>query len=52
MMHKLVVSYFYSPTNVAFGKSEFRKKWGKRELKDNWRLSKFSSNKSNAKDEQ
>lgn len=42
--------YFYSPTNLAFGKSEFRKKWGKRELKDNWRFSKLSSNKSNAKD--
>ncbi len=43
--------YFYSPTNVAFGKSEFRKKWGKRELKDNWRFSKLSSNKSASEDE-
>jgi hypothetical protein len=42
--------YFYSPTNLAFGKSEFRKKWGKRELKDNWRFSKLSNNKSNSKD--
>lgn len=39
--------YFYNITNIAYGKSEFRKKWGKRELKDNWRLSKSSSNTSN-----
>ena len=39
--------YFYSPTNVAFGKTEFRKKWGKRELKDNWRL-KSLANKNNS----
>lgn len=44
--------YFYSPTNVAFGKSEFRKKWGKRELKDNWRFSKLSSNKSESEEEE
>lgn len=43
--------YFYSPTNVAFGKSEFRKKWGKRELKDNWRFSKLSTNKSESEEE-
>jgi hypothetical protein len=42
--------YFYSPNNLAFGKSEFRKKWGKRQLKDNWRFSKLSNNKSNSKD--
>lgn len=29
--------YFYSPTAVAYGKIEFRKKWGKRVLGDNWR---------------
>lgn len=29
--------YFYNPTTVAYGKSEFRKKWGNRKLKDNWR---------------
>lgn len=29
--------YFYSPTAVAYGKIEFRKKWGKRILADNWR---------------
>lgn len=44
--------YFYSPTNVAFGKSEFRKKWGKRELKDNWRFSKLSTNKSESEEEE
>lgn len=44
--------YFYSPTNVAFGKSEFRKKWGKRELKDNWRFSKLSNNKSESEEEE
>ena len=37
--------YFYNPTSVAFGKNEFRKVWGDRRLKDNWRL---SSNKSGA----
>jgi hypothetical protein len=31
--------YFYNPTTVAYGKIEFKKKWGKRELKDNWRWS-------------
>ncbi|WP_298755364.1 tetratricopeptide repeat protein [uncultured Psychroserpens sp.] len=31
--------YFYNSTAVAFGKNEFVKVWGDRELKDNWRLS-------------
>ena len=31
--------YFYNPITVAYGKSEFVKVWGDRELKDNWRLS-------------
>lgn len=31
--------YFYNPTTVSYGKNEFRKKWGQRALKDNWRLS-------------
>lgn len=31
--------YFYNPTTVAYGKNEFRKNWGNRSLKDNWRLS-------------
>ncbi|MEW5676575.1 gliding motility protein [Flavobacterium enshiense] len=29
--------YFYNPSTVAFGKNEFRKKWGNRTLKENWR---------------
>lgn len=31
--------YFYNPVTVEFGKKEFISKWGKRELKDNWRWS-------------
>ncbi len=31
--------YFYNPSTVAFGKLEFKKKWGSRALKPNWRLS-------------
>ncbi|MDD3004361.1 gliding motility protein [Flavobacterium sp.] len=31
--------YFYNPSTVSFGKNEFRKKWGKRNLEDNWRWS-------------
>ncbi|ESU29975.1 gliding motility-related protein [Flavobacterium limnosediminis JC2902] len=31
--------YFYNPTTVAYGKNEFRKRWGSRTLKDNWRWS-------------
>lgn len=38
------VFYFYNPTTLAFGKLEFKKNWGNRVLKGNWRL---SSNKSN-----
>lgn len=30
--------YFYNPTLVAFGKLEFKKIWGDRTLKDNWRI--------------
>ena len=33
--------YFYNPTTVAFGKNEFRKNWGDRKLKNNWRVSAF-----------
>lgn len=29
--------YFYNPTTVAYGISEFQRKWGKRKLEDNWR---------------
>lgn len=31
--------YFYNSTTVAYGKQEFRKRWGDRSLEDNWRLS-------------
>ncbi|MEH6536913.1 MAG: hypothetical protein V7719_11000 [Psychroserpens sp.] len=31
--------YFYNPITVSYGKNEFVKIWGNRELKDNWRLS-------------
>lgn len=31
--------YFYNPTTVAYGKNEFRKKWGNRPLEDSWRWS-------------
>lgn len=30
------VWYFYNPTTVAAGKKEFEKKWGTRELADDW----------------
>ncbi len=29
--------YFYNPAVVDFGRNEFKKKWGNRELGDNWR---------------
>ena len=35
--------YFYNPVAVEFGKKEFQSIWGKRALKDNWRLSSSSS---------
>jgi len=31
--------YFYNSTAVAYGKIQFEKVWGDRELSDNWRLS-------------
>lgn len=31
------VWYFYNPTAVAAGKTEFKKKWGERVLADDWR---------------
>lgn len=31
--------YFYNPVTVAFGKNEFIKTWGERQLVDNWRWS-------------
>ena len=36
--------YFYNQTTVAYGKNEFIKIWGDRELKDNWRLSNTKKN--------
>jgi hypothetical protein len=39
--------YFYNPTTVAYGKNEFVKIWGNRELKDNWRLSDTGTRKAN-----
>lgn len=33
------VFYFYNPSTVAFGKIQFKKKWGNRTLGSNWRLS-------------
>lgn len=35
--------YFYNPVTVAFGKKEFKNKWGNRKRKENWRLSSSSS---------
>ena len=29
--------YFYNPTSISLGQSEFIRKWGKRRLEDNWR---------------
>ncbi|HQQ94223.1 MAG TPA: tetratricopeptide repeat protein [Bacteroidia bacterium] len=31
--------YFYNPATVAYGISDFTKKWGNRKLEDNWRRS-------------
>ncbi|WP_171596110.1 tetratricopeptide repeat protein [Marinifilum caeruleilacunae] len=35
--------YFYNPTNIGLGKSEFQRKWGRRKLEDNWRRKNRSS---------
>ena len=37
--HDEAVFYFYNPSAVAYGKSAFTKKWGKRKLVNNWRWS-------------
>lgn len=29
--------YFYNPMTVALGKNDFKRKWGRRKLEDNWR---------------
>lgn len=31
--------YFYNPSAISLGFSEFMRKWGRRKLEDNWRLS-------------
>jgi len=31
--------YFYNPSATSFGFTEFMRKWGRRKLEDNWRLS-------------
>jgi hypothetical protein len=31
--------YFYNPNTLSFGFTEFMKKWGRRKLEDNWRIS-------------
>lgn len=33
------IFYFYNPSTVAFGKLEFKKRWGDRSLGSNWRMS-------------
>lgn len=35
--------YFYNQATLSFGKNEFRKRWGNRALKGNWRLSEGKS---------
>ena len=43
--------YFYNPQTIAFGKIEFRKKWGNRQYKNNWRLSDEQNNSTDNKSE-
>ncbi len=31
--------YFYNPSSLSLGQTEFKKKWGNRKLEDNWRRS-------------
>lgn len=31
--------YFYNPQSIAYGASDFARKWGRRKLEDNWRVS-------------
>lgn len=38
--------YFYNPTTVAYGKNDFIRKWGDRQLEDDWRWSTKSKIKS------
>jgi tetratricopeptide (TPR) repeat protein len=36
--------YFYNPTTVGIGQSDFRRIWGKRKLEDDWRRSNKATN--------
>lgn len=40
--------YFYNPTTVAYGKNEFVKIWGNRDLEDDWRWSSKGKSNTNA----
>jgi tetratricopeptide (TPR) repeat protein len=44
--------YFYNSTTVAYGKNEFLKTWGDRQLQDNWRLSDQRANIKSTDDKQ
>ncbi|WP_432672408.1 tetratricopeptide repeat protein [Flavobacterium sp. SM2513] len=44
--------YFYNPSTVSYGKNEFRKKWGKRNLGDNWRWSQGAKSNDNEIDKE
>ena len=44
--------YFYNPTTLAFGKNEFRKNWGDRKLRNNWRVSAFKGANNNQEEEE
>ncbi|WP_348772834.1 hypothetical protein [Aquimarina sp. MMG016] len=46
------VFYFYNQTTVAFGKTTFKRTYGNRELKDNWRVSSISDPNTVAKEEE
>ncbi|MHA3788465.1 type IX secretion system periplasmic lipoprotein PorW/SprE [Flavobacterium hauense] len=37
--------YFYTPATVAYGKQEFKKRWGNRAYSENWRWSSEQTNK-------
>lgn len=39
--------YFYNQITVSYGKNEFARIWGERDLKDNWRLSSTKTNAGN-----
>ena len=43
--------YFYTPSTVAYGKLEFKKRWGSRTLKNNWRLSSLAKSGDDQKEE-